>query len=103
MKKRVRTLEFAFINILVGIFLFIPDLSFSQRPPVPPINLSYFRVDFVQAGARSAALGGAFIAGVELLVRPKTRFLAKRFGLIQSQGRPCPFQFRNGFSLKQPY
>ena len=65
MKKGAHTLGFTFISILAVVFLIIPDLSFSQRPPVPAINLSYFRVDFVQAGARSAALGSAFIGAAQ--------------------------------------
>ena len=65
MRRRIRNFELAFISILVCIFFFTPGLSFGQRPPVPPINLSYFRVDFLQAGARSAALGGAFIGAAQ--------------------------------------
>jgi len=65
MSRRVRNFEFAFFSIFACIFFFIPGLSFGQRPPVPPINLSYFRVDFLQAGARSAALGGAFIGAAQ--------------------------------------
>lgn len=65
MKKKSLTFEFVFVSILVFVFLFTPHLAFGQRPPVPPINLSYFRVDFVQAGARSAALGGAFIGAAQ--------------------------------------
>lgn len=65
MRRRIRNFELAFISIFVSIFFFTPGLSFGQRPPVPPINLSYFRVDFLQAGARSAALGGAFIGAAQ--------------------------------------
>ncbi len=65
MRRRIRNFEFVFISIFVCIFFFTPGLSFGQRPPVPPINLSYFRVDFLQAGARSAALGGAFIGAAQ--------------------------------------
>jgi len=64
MTKGAYTLKFTFIIFIAGLFLF-PDLSFGQRPPVPPINLSYFRIDFVQSGARSAALGSAFIGAAQ--------------------------------------
>ncbi|MFQ5675355.1 MAG: outer membrane protein transport protein [bacterium] len=51
------------------LFLGILGLNLSsahaQRPPVVPINLSYFRVDFIQPGARPAALGGAFIGAAQ--------------------------------------
>ncbi len=50
-----------FIVIAVGIVLFNPVSAAAQRPPTVPINLSYLRIDFIQPGARSSALGGAFI------------------------------------------
>ena len=65
MKKGTHTLKVTLICIFTGLLLISPDLSFSQRPPVPPINLSYFRIDFVQSGARSAALGSAFIGAAQ--------------------------------------
>ncbi len=66
MNKRVCDVQFAVFSIIAGLLFFSTSLSFAQvRPPVPPINLSYFRVDFVQAGARSAALGGAFIGAAQ--------------------------------------
>lgn len=37
----------------------------AQRPPTVPINLGYLRIDFIQPGARPAALGGAFIGAAQ--------------------------------------
>ena len=39
--------------------------AIAQRPPLTPINLTNFRVDFIQVGARPAALGGAFIGAAQ--------------------------------------
>lgn len=50
--------------ILFAAFLYVlnPDAIFAQqRPPTPPIDFSYLELDFARPGARSAAMGGAFI------------------------------------------
>lgn len=47
------------------IFLTLGSSSYAQRPPVAPINLSYFRIDFLQPGARPVGLGGAFIGAAQ--------------------------------------
>lgn len=49
---------------LAALWIAALDVS-AQRPPVPPINLSYLRIDFVTPGARPAALGGAFIGAAQ--------------------------------------
>lgn len=54
----------------LGLFIF-GTMSFSfpavaqRRPPVPPINLTYLRIDFTHPSARPASLGGAFIAAAQ--------------------------------------
>ncbi len=50
---------------LAPILLILVSQSWAQRPPTPPINLNYLRVDFIQPGARPAALGGAFIGAAQ--------------------------------------
>ena len=49
--------------ILFSAFLYVLNIDsiFAQRPPTPPIDFSYLELDFARPGARSAAMGGAFI------------------------------------------
>lgn len=54
-----------FFVIGVGIVLFNPVSAAAQRPPAPPINMSYLRIDFIQPSARPAAMGGAFIGAAQ--------------------------------------
>ncbi|RMF68805.1 MAG: hypothetical protein D6743_02865 [Calditrichaeota bacterium] len=54
--------------VLVWCCFFLPlaaNTGLAQRPPVPAINLSYLRIDFISPAARPAALGGAFIAAAQ--------------------------------------
>ncbi|MFQ5770372.1 MAG: hypothetical protein ACE5HX_07545 [bacterium] len=51
-----------FLSLLL---VLISASAFAQRPPTTPINLSYLRIDFIQPGARPAALGGAFIGAAQ--------------------------------------
>jgi hypothetical protein len=41
------------------------SFAFAQRPPTPPIDFSYLELDFARPGARSAAMGGAFIGAAQ--------------------------------------
>ena len=51
--------------LMIGIvFLNFAHLC-AQRRPVPPLNLSNLRVDFINVGARPAAMGGAFIGAAQ--------------------------------------
>lgn len=50
---------------LVAQLALLPAVGTAQRPPTIPINLGYFRADFIQPGARPAALGGAFIGAAQ--------------------------------------
>ena len=97
-----------------AILFFHSSFAFAQRPPTPPIDFSYLEVDFSRPGARSAAMGGAFIgaaqdetavlynpAGMTYLSRPTVsahvRFYnrTKRFGF----GEPDLDQFTVGVVL----
>jgi len=47
--------------ILAALLALLPSVALAQRPPTPPIDFSYLELDFARPGARSAAMGGAFI------------------------------------------
>ncbi|HEX9653724.1 MAG TPA: hypothetical protein VGA99_08430 [bacterium] len=52
-------------SFFVALFALFPAAAFAQRPPAVPVNLSYLRSDFIQPGARPAAMGGAFIGAAQ--------------------------------------
>lgn len=52
-------------SFFAAMFALFPAAAFAQRPPTAPINLSYLRSDFIQPGARPAAMGGAFIGAAQ--------------------------------------
>lgn len=49
------------VCVLASLLALLPTTAFAQRPPTPPIDFSYLELDFARPGARSAAMGGAFI------------------------------------------
>jgi len=66
MREEIRANKFSpAFYILTAILVFNSTLAFAQRPPLVPINLSNLRIDFMNVGARPAALGGAFIAAAQ--------------------------------------
>lgn len=56
---------FSPLGLLAAAILVHSTCVFAQRPPTVPINLNYFRIEFIQPGARPAGLGGAFIGAAQ--------------------------------------
>jgi len=71
--------------LAAAILVFHSTSVFAQRPPTVPINLNYFRIDFIQPGARPAGLGGAFIGAAQDetagLINPAGLIYIKRAGV----------------------
>ena len=69
MKIRNSNTRISCVCFLIFLVILIATSTFAQgsleRPPTVPINLSYFRIDFIQPGARPAGLGGAFIGAAQ--------------------------------------
>ena len=66
MREGIRANKFSpAFYILTAILVFNSTLAVAQRPPLVPINLSNFRIDFMNVGARPTALGGAFIGAAQ--------------------------------------
>ncbi len=87
------------ISLLVALLALLPSFAFAQRPPTPPIDFSYLELDFARPGARSAAMGGAFIgaaldeiavlfnpAGMTYVSRPTVSAHLRSFSRINRVG-----------------
>ena len=53
------------ILLLSVFYVLLPGTIFAQRPPTPPIDFNHLELDFARPGARSAAMGGAFIGAAQ--------------------------------------
>lgn len=93
-------------------FAVIPHLTLAQRPPVLPVDLRYFRVDFIIPGARPSSLGGAFIgaaldetaspinpAGLTYLTRPGASMHQRQsfFSFDEPEGQPDNLNRKKSF------